>query len=153
MTSWLRALGLRVALLCSLVATLLPTHIAVAKPDLPFALFDSFDRAFTLAYSAAERKVAELEATSPSPPRRDVCSILRKLEGFVAAACDAASTALDIELAVASSLSPERRNAVLGCIERHLGEARTSLGEATDPELRAEYHATCERLRDVRRMI
>jgi hypothetical protein len=68
-------------------------------------------------------------------------------------ACDAASTRLDVELAVAASLSPARRTAVLGCIEHHLGEARRAAGRAIDPELRAEYDATCERLCEVRRTI
>lgn len=153
MTSRLRVLGLRVALLCVLVATVLATHIAVPKPDLPFALFDSFDRAFALAYDAAERKVAELEATNPAPARRDVLALLHELDRVVTATCDAASTRLDVELLIASSLSAERRHAVLGCIEHHLGEARNAVRRTTDPAVRAEYSRTCERLREVRRML
>ena len=153
MTSWLRVLGLRVALLCALVTTVLVSPAAAGKPSLPFALLDSFDRAFSLVYDAAERKVAALEATTPVPPRRDVLALLRELERHVTAACDAATARLDIELAVAGALSPERRNSVLGCIERHLGEARNARRRTTDPDVRAEYDATCERLRDVRRMI
>jgi hypothetical protein len=42
---------------------------------------------------------------------------------------------------------------VLGCIERHLREARRGLDRASDPEERAEYDATCERLREVRRLV
>ena len=154
MTSWLRGLGLRVAVLCAFVPTVLVTHAAVAKPELPFALLESFDRAFSLAYDAAERRVAELEAARPgAPPRRDLFALLDEFEGLVAAACDAAAIRLDVELAVAGSLSTERRHAVLGCIERHLDEARKALGRATDPYVRAEYGATCERLREVRRLV
>ena len=154
MTSWLRVLGLHAVLLCLLVATALTSHLAVAKPDLPLALLDSFDQVFALVYDAAERKVTELEATDPpAPPRPDVVALLRELEGQITAACDAASTRLDVEIAVAGSLSAERRHAVLGCIERHLGEARDAAGNAIDPDVRAEYEATCERLREVRRLV
>ncbi|HEY0477322.1 MAG TPA: hypothetical protein VGD37_07345 [Kofleriaceae bacterium] len=159
MTSWLRVLGLRLALLSGLVATACGSASAGApaaaagKPDLPFVLLDAFDQAFALVYDAAERRVAALEAAPPAVPPCHVFSILRQLEGDIAAACDAASTALDVELAVAGSWSPERRAAVLGCIERHLGDARRALARATDPELRAEYDATCERLREIRRQV
>ena len=154
MTSRLRALGLRVAVLCALVPAAVATHVAGAKTDLPFALLESFDRAFALAYDAAERRVIELEAARPSPPpRRDLFSLLVELDGLVTAACDAATARLDVELAVAGSLSPERRHAALGCIERHLDDARKALGRATDPDERAEYHITCERLRDVRQLV
>jgi hypothetical protein len=148
----LRALGLRIALLCMLVATVLATHVSVAKPALPFALIDSFDRAFALVYDAAERKVAALEATSPAP-RRDVFALLRELERIVIAECDVAAAKLDVELAISDSWSLERRHAVLGCVEHHLGEARKALDRTTDPDVRAEYLATCERLREVRRLI
>jgi hypothetical protein len=154
MRSWLRVLGLPAVLLGTLVAAVLATHIAAIKPDLPLALLDSFDRTFDLVYDAAERKVSELEGTRPStPPRRDVRALLCELEGLITAACDAASTRLDVELAVAGSLPPERRIAVLGCIERHLGEARSAAQRATDPAVRAEYQATCDRLREVRGLI
>jgi ATP/maltotriose-dependent transcriptional regulator MalT len=153
MSSWLRVLGLRVALLSGLVATVGSPHTAAGKPDLPFVLLDSFDQAFACVYRAAERKVAELEAARPAPRRHVVVAILDALECQVAAACDAASTALDVEIAVADTLPPERRMAVLGCIERHLGEARRALGRASDPEERAEYDRTCERLREIRRLV
>jgi len=154
MTSWLRGLGLRVAMLCAFVPAVLVTHAAVAKPDLPFTLLDSFDRAFSLAYDAAERQVAELEASKRVPPlRRDLFALLGEVEGLVTAACDAATARLDVELAVAGSLSTERRHAVLGCIEHHLDEARKALGRATDPDVRAEYGTTCELLREVRRLV
>jgi hypothetical protein len=154
MTSWLRGLGLRVAVLCAFVPATLATHAAVAKSELPFALLESFDRAFSLAYDAAERRVAELETSKPGPPlRRDLFALLEEFEGLVTAACDAAAARLDVELAVAGSLSTERRHAVLGCIENHLDEARKARGRATDPYVRAEYDATCERLRDVRRQV
>ena len=154
MTSWLRGLGLRVAVLCALVPAAVATHVVVAKSELPFALLESFDRAFALVYDAAERQVAALETTQPHPPAgRDVYSLLGELEGIVTAACDAASARLDVELAVAGSLSLERRNAVLGCIEHHLNDARKSLRVTADPRVRAEYDLTCERLREVRRLI
>ena len=79
--------------------------------------------------------------------------LLHELERFVAAACDAASARLDGQLAVASSLAPERRLAALGCIECHLHEARAAVECAADPDERAEYEWTCERLRDVRQLI
>jgi hypothetical protein len=153
MTSWLRALGLRVALLCTLAATVLATHMAVPKAGLPFALIDSLDRAFSLAYDAAERQVAALEGTTTAPPRHDVLALLGELERCVNAECDAAAVRLDVELAVAGSLSMERRTAVLGCIEHHLREARHALEQATDPWVHAEYDATCERLREIRRLV
>lgn len=154
MISWLRVLGLRVAVLCALFGTVVALHAAVARPSLPLALLESFDQAFSLAYDAAERKVAELEAAAPAaPPRRDVFALLSELGDHIAAMCDAATAALDVELAVADALPPERRHATLGCIEHHLGEARRSAQRATDPDVRGEYEQTCDRLRDVRRMI
>jgi len=82
-----------------------------------------------------------------------VDALLTELEHRVAVACDAASIRLDVELVVADSLSPERRHAVLACIDRHLGEARHALRRASDPAVRAEYRVTCERLRGVRGMV
>ena len=150
----LRALALRVAVICALVPAAVATHVVGAKSDLPFVLLESFDRAFALAYDAAERHVAALETTRPRPPAgRDVRALLGELENLVTAACDAASARLDVELTVAGSLSLERRNAVLGCIERHLNDARKSLRVTTDPLVRAEYDLTCERLREVRRLV
>jgi hypothetical protein len=153
MTSWLRVLGLRVALLCALVATLVAAQIAAPRGTLPFALIDSFDRAFSLAYDAAERKVAALETTTTAPPRRDLGALLRELERMIIAEHDAATARLDAELVVAGSLSLERRNAALGCIERHLRSARRELARATDPRVCAEYQATCERLREIRDLV
>jgi hypothetical protein len=153
MTSWLRTLGLRAALLCALLVTVLATHAAVARPNLPFALLDSFERAFALVYDAAERKIAQLESADPAPARHDLPALLRVLGAHVAAACDAAATALDVELVTANAWSMERRAAVLGCLERHLRDARRALASATDPDERAEYQATCDRLRDVRQLI
>lgn len=155
MTSWLRVLGLRVALLCALVATVVATQVAVPRGSLPFALIDSFDRAFSLAYDAAERKVAALEATAATtaPPRRDLRALLHELERIVTAEHDAATARLDAELVVAGSLSLERRHAVLGCIERHLRSARRELARAADPGVRAEYREMCERLREIRELV
>jgi hypothetical protein len=154
MISWLRVIGLRVSLLCALVSMALVAHVVIPKPDLPLALLDSFDEAFAMVYDAAERKVAALEqAGAKPPPRQDVFALLDQIADQIAAACDAATTALDVELTLAGSLTPERRIATLGCIEHHLGEARRDGDRARDPEVRAEYAATCDRLRDVRRMI
>jgi len=152
--TWLRVLGLRVAVVCALFTTIVALHLTVAKPSLPLSLLDSFDQAFSLVYDAAERKVAELEAAAPpASQRRDVFTLLSELGDHIAAMCDAATAALDVELAVASSLPLERRNAALGCVEHHLGEARRDVQRTTDPVVRQEYETTCERLRDVRRMI
>ena len=151
-----RVLGLRVALVCALFTTIVALHVTVglAKPSLPLALLDSFDQAFSLVYDAAERKVAKLEAAGPTAPaRRDVFALLDEVADHIAAMCDAACAALDVELAMASSLPPERRHATLGCIEHHLGEARRAIRQTSDPEVRQEYETTCDRLRDVRRMI
>ena len=152
MTSW-RVLGLRIASLCALLSIALGTRPAAAQPDLP-ALLDSFDRAFALVYDAAERQVAELEAARPPAPLLpDVFTLLDAYAGCVERACSAASTALDVELVLAGSLSTERRYATLSCLERHLREARRDAARAADPAVRTEYELTCERLRDVRRMI
>jgi len=153
MTSSLRALGLRFAVLCALFGTVASAHAAVAPPSLPLALLDSFDQAFALVYEAAERKVAALEAAAPPPPRRDAFTMLGELAADVAVMCDTAAAALEVEIATAGSLSPTRRAAVLGCIERHLRDARRAVAQARDPEVRAEYEATCARLRDVRQLI
>lgn len=153
--SWLRALGMRIALPCLLIASVLATHAATAKPELPFALLEAFDQAFAMVYDAAERRVVKLESTrSLSPPARvDVFAMLRQAEREIATACETASAKLDAELAIAGSLSLERRHAVLGCIEHHLRETRRALVHATDPGERAEYTATCERLREIRRSL
>ena len=152
MTSW-RVLGLRIASLCALLSIALGTRPAAGQPDLP-ALLDSFDRAFALVYDAAERQVAELEAARPAAPLLpDVALLLDQLTGDVERSCSAASTALDVELALAGSLSLERRYAALSCLERHLREARRDAARAADPAVRSEYEQTCDRLRDVRRLI
>ncbi len=152
MISW-RVLGLRMASLCALLSIAFLARPAAAQPDLP-ALLDSFDRAFSLVYDAAERQVAELEAARPPAPLLpDVFTLLDAFAGCVAQACDASATALDLEVALAGSLTPERRLAALGCLERHLREARRDAARAADPAVRAEYESTCERLRDVRRLI
>ena len=155
MLSWLRLFGLRVAVMCTLVSIAVATQLAAPRSDLPLALLDSFDQAFALAYDAAERQVAALEATRPAPARpvRDVFALLDHLADQIAAACDAATAALDVELVVADALPPERRSQALGCIEHHLGEARHALRRTSDPAVRAEYELTCDRLRDVRRLI
>jgi hypothetical protein len=151
--TWLRVLGLRIAIVCALLVTMASLHVAIARPNLPLALLESFDQAFSLVYDAAERKVAALEAAAPAAPRRDVFALLSQVGDHIAAMCDAATAALDVELTIAGSLPPARRTATLGCIEHHLGEARRAARDSRDPEVRAEYETTCDRLRDVRRMI
>jgi hypothetical protein len=156
MTSW-RVLGLRIASLCALLSMTVSAGFvarpAAAQPDLP-ALLASFDRAFARVYDAAERQVADLEAArAPAPLLPDVFTLLDAFAGCVAQACDASATALEVELAVAGSLTPERRLAALGCLERHLREARRDAVRAADPAVRAEYEATCDRLRNVRNLI
>jgi hypothetical protein len=151
--TWLRVLGLRVAVACALLMTMMALRVAIARPDLPLTLLDSFDQAFSAVYEAAERKVAELEAAKPSARRPDVFALLCEVGDHIAAMCDAATAALDVELTVAASLPPDRRTATLGCIEHHLDEARRAARNSRDAEVRAEYQATCDRLRDVRRLI
>jgi hypothetical protein len=152
MTSW-RVLGLRIASLCAVLSIAFVARPSAVPPDLP-ALLASFDRAFARVYDAAERQVAELEAARPPAPLLpDVSALLDLLAGHVECACSAASNALDVELVVAGSMTLERRYATLSCLERHLREARRDAARAADPEVRAEYETTCERLRDVRRMI
>ena len=156
MTSW-RVLGLRIASLCALLSMTISAGFvlrpAAAQPDLP-ALLASFDRAFARVYDAAKRQVTELEAARPPAPLLpDVFTLLDAFAGCVEHACSAASTALDVELVLAGSLPLERRYATLSCLERHLREARRDAARAPDPAVRAEYEATCDRLRDVRRMI
>jgi hypothetical protein len=152
MPSWLRVLGMRVALLFGLLATVSGTGHAAGEPDLPYALLASFDQAFALAYRAAERRVAELEATpQPARPPRGVFVLLRMLEGRLAAVLDTTSATLDV--ALAGSLSPERRIAARACIDRHLADTRQALERTTDPEVRDEYWTTCERLCEVRRLV
>ena len=151
--SWLRVLVLRIAVVCALVMTLVALHVALARPNLPLTLLDSFDQAFSAVYDAAERQVAALEAAKPSAQRPDVFALLSQVGDHIAAMCDAATAALDVELTVASSLPPDLRTATLGCIEHHLDEARRAAHNSRDPEVSAEYRATCDRLRDVRRMI
>lgn len=153
MASRLRILGLRVALVWVAIAAVLAMHIVVAKRSLPLALFDSFDQAFELAYSAAERRVAELEAARPTRLVGEVTRLIDELERAIAQACDVASAELDVELAMAGALPDDRRRRVLSCIEYHLGQARDAVTHATDPSVRAEYSATCEHLLQVRQMI
>jgi len=154
MPSWLRVLGMRVALLSGLLATVFATDHAAGKPDLPYALLESFDQAFALVYRAAERKVAELEATPPpARPARDVFALFRVLEGQLAAVLDATTANLDVELALAGSLPPDRRMATRACIDRHLAETREAIERTADPDVRDEYWTTCERLCEVRRLV
>src|SRR4051812_32963879 len=139
MTSWLR----RVGFLCALVAGIFATHLVVAKPRLPFVVFATLDRAL----ASAER--AQL-APAPEDP---LLAVLAHYEAELLVACDAASDALDRELARLAELSPERRAAALVMTRVHLDLARGDLAHAATPAEYVEYDATCERLRDVRRML
>jgi hypothetical protein len=150
MSSRLRTFGLRIAFLFAIIAAAATIRVASAKPTLPAALLDSFDRACQLV----EQHIAELEQRASRPRSSlDVVAVLDRLEADIMVAGDAASEALDLELALATDLPWERRMAARGCIERLLGEARCDRLAATDPELRAEYDTTIERLREIRRHV
>jgi hypothetical protein len=140
MTSWLR----RVGFLCALIAGIFATHLVVAKPRLPFVVFATLDRAL----ASAER--AQLAPPGSQDP---LLEVLAHYEAELLVACDAASDALDRELARLAELSPERRAAALAMTRVHLDLARGDLAHAATPAEYVEYDATCERLRDVRRML
>ncbi|MEO8549655.1 MAG: hypothetical protein ABI678_06770 [Kofleriaceae bacterium] len=140
MTSWLRRLGF----LCALIAGIFATHLVVAKPRLPFVVFATLDRAF-----------ASVDRAQLAPPasRDPLMVVLAHYEAELLVACDAASDALDRELARLADLAPERRAAALTMARVHLDLARGDLAHAATPAEYVEYDATCERLRDVRRML
>lgn len=143
MASWLRRFGVRLAFFCVLIASVFATHLAVAKPRLPFVVFGTLDRAFTLAE----------QQQAPVAPRHSVMEVLAIYEAELLVIGDAASDALDHELARLDHVAPHHRVAALACVQRHLDLARADLVHATTPEEFREFDATCERLRDVRRLL
>ena len=151
MSSHLRGLGLRIAFLFSVLAAVLAVRVSVAKPNLPFVLLDSFDRALALVSDAADKRLAELERR---PARTTtVAALLDRLDGEITVACDAATDLLDTELVLVDTLPELRRASVRGCIERLLVKTRHDRANATDPAECAEYDATLERLREIRRLV
>jgi hypothetical protein len=143
MASWLRRFGVRLAFFCVLIAGVFATHLAHAKPRLPFIVLGSLDRAFTIA-----------EQHQPAAaPKHTVMEVLAIYEAELLVICDAASDALDHELARLDLIAPQHRAAALACVQHHLDLARGDLAHAASPGEYAEYDATCERLRDVRRLL
>jgi hypothetical protein len=136
---------------------------ASPPPQLPFALLDSFDQAMKLVTAAAEKQIAEIEARSAQTARAPTVSFdewLDRFEQQLAGVDAAAHDALDRALVAAPELSPQRREAVLDCIESHLAIASDDLSRALDgrdDELGrlevAEYRATFVRLRAVRALV
>ena len=141
----LRSHGLRVSILFALVAALFGFRAATPVTPLPGALLASFEK----AVAAVEDQIRALEQ---APPRstHDVIALLAHLDGEITVACDAATEALDRVLETAPPLPPFQRAVVRACIDRHLWDARRELARTTDPQVRAEYDALCERLHQVR---
>jgi hypothetical protein len=129
-----RRFVLRVGVLCALLVGVFATHLAVSKPRLPFVVLASIDRAF---------------ATEPL----SLEDVLDHLEAELMVAGDAATQALDAQLAQLETLPPERREAALLITRKHLELARAELAHAPTAEEYVEYDATCERLREVRRTL
>ncbi|MEO6775131.1 MAG: hypothetical protein ABI467_19360 [Kofleriaceae bacterium] len=143
MASWLRRFGVRLAVFCLLIAGVLATHLAVAKSRLPFVVFGTLDRALTIA-----------ERDQPSvAPTHTLMQVLALYEAELVVICDAASDALDHELARLDTVLPQHRAAALVYVQHHLDRARGDLAHSTTSGEAAEYDATCERLRDVRRLL
>lgn len=139
MTSWLRRVGFVIALIGGIFAT----HLVVAKPRLPFVVLATLDRAFTSVTRA------QLSAPDQDP----LMGALAVYEADLLVLCDAASEELDRQLARLGELAPERRAAALHMTRVHLDLARGDLAHAPTAAEYAEYDATCERLREVRRML
>jgi len=149
MSSRLRRFGLRIAFLFVLVAAAATIRVTAGKPMLPFALLESFDR----AYGLVEQRVDALEQAAARPPATSLATWLDRLAAEVDRACDAAAARLDTELVLAPALPDARRATVRGCIEHHLAVTRYERARATDPDLRAEYDATLDRLREIRERV
>ena len=143
MVSWLRRFGVRLAFFGVLIAGVFATHLTHAKPRLPFIVLGSLDRAFT----QAEQHQPPVKAT------HTLDEVLRIYEAQLLVIGDAASDALDHELARLELLAPAQRTAALAVLQRHLDLARADLVRSTTPEEFREFDATCERLREVRRML
>ncbi len=146
MASSLRRFALRLGVFCALLVGVFATHLAVAKPKLPFVVLGTLDRALSRA--------DQLQLTQHPPGARlTLLDVLGLYEADLLVAGDAASEALDAELAQLAQLAPERRAAALDCVHHHLAEARADLAHAATPAEYVEYDATCERLREVRRLL
>ena len=143
MASWLRRFGVRLAFFGVLIAGVFATHLTHAKPRLPFVVLGSLDRAFTLAE----------QQQPPVGTKQTLDEVLRIYEAQLLVIGDAASDALDHELAQLDRVASTHRAAALACLQRHLDLARTDLIHAQTPEEFREFDATCERLREVRRML
>jgi len=143
MLPWLRRFGVRLAFFGVLIAGVFATHLTHAKPRLPFVVLGSLDRAFTLAE----------QEQPPSATHHTLDEVLRLYEAQLLVIGDAASDALDHELAYLDRVAPTHRSAALACLQRHLDLARTDLIHAQTPEEFREFDATCERLREVRRTL
>jgi hypothetical protein len=141
MISVVRRVVLRVAVLCVVVVGVFATHLAVAKPRMPFVVIAAIHRACT-----ADRLC--------SPPRTlTLLEILEAYEADLQVACETASEELDRALARLDTLVPERRAAAWLVTMTHLELARGDLAHAPTAEELAEYDATCECLRAVRRRL
>lgn len=143
MASWLRRFGVRLAFFGVLIAGVFATHLTHAKPRLPFIVLSSLDRAFT----QAEREQPRVAAT------HTLDDVLKIYEAHLLVIGDAASDALDHELARLEHVAPAHRTAALACLQRHLDLARADLVRSATPEEFREFDATCERLREVRRTL
>jgi len=143
MVSWLRRFGVRLAFFCMLIAGVFATHLAVAKPRLPFVVFGTLDRAFTIAE----------QHQAPVAGKHTLMEVLAIYEAELLVIGDAANDALDHELARLDQVAPAHRAAALACVQRHLDLARADLVHAQTPDEFREFDATCERLREVRRML
>ena len=127
--------ALRVGVLFLIVAGVFATHLAVAKPRLPFVVLASIERAFS------------------QPQKLTILDVLNRYEADILVACDAASESLDRALAGLESQTLERRAAAYLVTMKHLELARGDLAHAPTAEEFTEYDATCERLRGVRRRL
>lgn len=143
MASWLRRFGVRLAFFGVLIAGVFATHLTHAKPRLPFVVLSTLDRAFTLAE----------QDQAPVGTKHTLSEVLAIYEAQLLVIGDAASDALDHELARLDEVAPAQRTAALACLQRHLDLARTDLIHASTPDEFREFDATCERLREVRRML
>lgn len=137
------------------VLAVIAALFAAAGPKpapLPIALVSAFDEAIALATSAAEARIAELEAR-PIPAQRDLDVLLGRLDRAIAAREAASTAALDAALTRLDALSPASR-ATLACrVLRHLVDNRRELAAIDDPRVAAEYRATDAWLVELRHRI
>ena len=157
MTSWLRGLALRAALLCVFLTSglaLAPTA-AAAGGRLPCTLLETFDRALLLVYDAVDREIARIEAETmvAAAARLDADLILDVLGERLAVDCELAAATLDARLERLGAMMPADRRRVRRCIDEQLHAAILGLARARDADEQAEYRVTCVRLREVRRRV